>query len=184
MNTALKNYAKTIKNEGWKAGESLIKKGIKEFGADFKKWAYAIGVALRAKELLDEDKRKPVYALLVAPQADRKAILLGRQTLSIREGIRDYQADSQLMLCCHLEPWVVMADIVNVRHCRLHQVTEKEYRAAGFDSITEVVEVLRNYYPNFGMNAEVTLISWANVRGKLVDDLKAKKKKTCCGHMD
>lgn len=53
MKAALKSYAQTIKQKGWKAGEKLIEDGVKNFGKEFKQWARAIGVYLRAKELLE-----------------------------------------------------------------------------------------------------------------------------------
>lgn len=58
LKATLKEYGRTIKREGWKAGESLIKDGVKKFGPKFKKWAYALGIMLRAIELLSNDKKK------------------------------------------------------------------------------------------------------------------------------
>ena len=51
---ALKDYAKTIKNQGWKAGESLIEKYKKRF-PDFDKWATAMTIMLRLNEMLEEE---------------------------------------------------------------------------------------------------------------------------------
>ncbi len=54
---ALRHYGKTIKTHGWRVGEPLIKKYSRKF-PEFKRWAYALGIMLRADELLDEDKGK------------------------------------------------------------------------------------------------------------------------------
>lgn len=50
---ALAQYGRTIRKDGWKAGEPLIAKNEKRF-KDFKRWAYALSIVLRANELLEE----------------------------------------------------------------------------------------------------------------------------------
>jgi hypothetical protein len=52
MKHALLQYGAVIKRRGWDAGEPLIRAGEKRF-RDFRRWAYALGILLRAKELLD-----------------------------------------------------------------------------------------------------------------------------------
>ena len=74
------------------------------------------------------------------------------------------------MLCCHLEPWAVMADIVEVRHCLLEEVTEEEVRADGFKDRTDMLEGMKRYYPSLGYSSPITVIRWENARGKLVDE--------------
>lgn len=51
MKAALADYGQKIKRDGWEAGENLITKGEKQW-KDFRKWAYALGIMLRAEELL------------------------------------------------------------------------------------------------------------------------------------
>lgn len=51
---ALAQYGRAIRKDGWKAGEPLIEKYEKRF-KDFKRWAYALGIMLRANELLEEE---------------------------------------------------------------------------------------------------------------------------------
>ena len=51
MGSALIEYGKTIKRDGWKAGEPLIEQGEKRW-PEFRKWATALGILLRAKEIL------------------------------------------------------------------------------------------------------------------------------------
>lgn len=51
MQEALQEYGRTIRKSGWKAGEPLIRMNAKRF-KDFKKWARALAMMLRATELL------------------------------------------------------------------------------------------------------------------------------------
>ncbi len=74
------------------------------------------------------------------------------------------------MICCHLEPWCVQADVVSVRHCNLVEVTPEEFRADGYHSKEEMAVSLRSFYPNLDWYSPVTVIRWENVRGKLVDE--------------
>ena len=53
---ALVEYGRTIRQSGWKAGEPLIQKNSKRW-KDFGKLAKALGIMLRAKELLEEQGR-------------------------------------------------------------------------------------------------------------------------------
>ncbi len=115
--------------------------------------------------------KRPLVALLIAPDREmRKATLEGRKKITIREGYREYYSGMTVMLCCHLEPWCVMADITAVRHCLLSEVTEKEWRADGFASREELLTGMQRFYPTMTWDSAVTVISWDNVRGKLVDD--------------
>ncbi len=115
--------------------------------------------------------KQPLYALLVAPgHKTRTEILYGRKTVSIREGHRDYKAGNPVMLCCHIEPWAVMADITQVSHCTLSEVTEEECRDDGAANKKELLADLKRFYPNITMDSPVTVIRWANVRGWLKDN--------------
>jgi len=51
---ALVVYGRTIKADGWAAGEPLIERGVRMWGQVFKQWAHALGIMLRAEELLEE----------------------------------------------------------------------------------------------------------------------------------
>ena len=48
---ALAEYGRTIQEDGWRAGELMIERYAREI-PDFKRWAYARGIMLRAEELL------------------------------------------------------------------------------------------------------------------------------------
>jgi len=117
--------------------------------------------------------KQPLYALLVAPIEEMiVAVLDGTKTITVREGHRDYRPGLPVMLCCHLEGWAVQADIVNVRHCALKEVTEEEWADDGFTSQEDLLTGLQRFYPCLTMDSPVTVIRWKNVRGLLVDEFK------------
>ena len=55
MREALAEYGATIKCSGWKAGDALIEAGEKKW-PEFRRWAYALGIVLRANEILEDAK--------------------------------------------------------------------------------------------------------------------------------
>lgn len=117
---------------------------------------------------------QPLYALLIAPdQKLRNDVLAGKKKITIRQGYKDCKP-GPAMICCHLKPWAVMVDITSVRYCKLSELTEQEFTADGSKTIDEVLEKLRKYYPDLELSSPVTVISWDNVRGKLVDDYRAR----------
>lgn len=50
---ALALYGATIKEAGWEAGEPLISRFSEEF-MNFREMAWAVGIVLRADEIIDE----------------------------------------------------------------------------------------------------------------------------------
>jgi len=122
--------------------------------------------------------KRPLVALLIAPDREmRHAILEGRKRITIREGYREgYDLGRPVMLCCQIDPWCVMADIAAVRHCLLSEVTEEEWEADGFASREELLTGMQRFYPEMDWNSAVTIISWDNVRGKLVDNWRKLRK--------
>jgi len=118
---------------------------------------------------MNSQPRKPLYAILVAPgEEERKKIISGEITATIREGRRNYNTGIG-MLCCHINPWVVMTTIIEVKYCRLQALKEEEYKKAGYDSLEDALQKMKKYYPKLDFESEITMITWTNVRGKLVD---------------
>jgi len=104
--------------------------------------------------------------------SDRKArldIINGKKKITIRKDWRDYRP-GLVIICCHIEPWAVMAEITKVRHCTLEEVTEAEYQADGFKSKKGLLEGLRKFYPDITWNSPVTIIRWDNAHGYWVDN--------------
>jgi len=121
----------------------------------------------------------PLQAIKIAPdkpgQNQREMILSGEKTLTVRAGSRDHWK-GPVMLGCEIEPWAVMAEIIEIRHCLLHDVTDEEVKADGVNGeLTGLWADLRKYYPEMTLLSPVTVIRWANVRGKLVNDYRKSK---------
>jgi len=111
-------------------------------------------------------------AILISPDPEsRRKILSGEKTCTIRKGTRNYKSGTA-MLCCHVEPWAVMADITGICFCNLSNVAEKDFKSTGFDSQEEMLEGMRKFYPDINSESDVTVVRWENVRGKLVDDFR------------
>jgi len=119
--------------------------------------------------------KPPLQALLIAKEW-KGVVISGRKRISIREGHRDYR-QGPVMLCCNLENWALMADIVSVRHCVFSEVTAEEFQADGFKTRRELLDALLKYYPNISLDSFVTIICWKYARGKLVDTYRAKHAK-------
>jgi len=118
--------------------------------------------------------KRALRALLISPdEKQREAILSGKKKITIREGHRDY-IPGQVLLACPIEPWCVGADINDVRHTTLREVTPEEFIADGYADAIEMLVDLRKYYPQIDANSNVTVIKWDNVRGKLVDEYREK----------
>lgn len=113
--------------------------------------------------------KQALQALLIAPDHQmRTNIIYGRKTVTIREGHRDYHP-GPVMICCHLVPWAVMADVISVRHCTLLEVTDEEYKADGFHSQDDLLAGMKRFYPDMTMDSPVSVIRWENARGFLAD---------------
>ncbi len=116
----------------------------------------------------------PAQALYIPPgEATRNLILNGRKQCGVVIGNVAFRTDEPIMLCCHIEPWIVQADIVAVRHCMLRDVTPKEYRGEGCDNPAGLLAKLRQFRPNLSPASRVTIVSWQSPRGRLVSERQA-----------
>lgn len=113
--------------------------------------------------------KQPLTALLIAPdEGMRRRVETGEKTITIREGHRDYRP-GLVMLCCHLVPWAVQAEITDVRHCALREITREEWESDGFVSQTDLLTQMRRFYPKLELDSAVTVIRWKDARGALVE---------------
>ena len=88
---------------------------------------------------------QPLQALLIAPDpARRQRILAGEKSITIRQGWRSYRT-GPVMLCCHLEPWCVRAEIMDVRLTLLSNVTREEIAAEGCENYLELKALLQRF---------------------------------------
>ena len=114
--------------------------------------------------------RPPACAIFVSSDKQlQSAIVHELITVFILEGHCDYQKGSEIMLGCHLNTWVVMADIENIRHCTIRQVTESEYTDAGFSNKDKLLTRFQKKCLYTDPDAPVTVIKCKNMRGYLVD---------------
>lgn len=114
--------------------------------------------------------KQPLTTLLIAPNSDvTLAIIYEEKTITIRNGHYDFRVGRPIIIGCYRASWAVMADITEVRHCTLGEVTKEEYLADGFETQKDLLEGLRQFFPNLDMDSPVTVIKWSNVRGWLVD---------------
>lgn len=113
-----------------------------------------------------------MQAILVANDAKMRAdILSGKKQITIRKGRRDYKKGS-VMLCCHIEPWAVMADITMIRQDPLRDVGLEELQDDGFKDHDDLYQGLKTYYPDLSSDDIVTIVRWDNLRGKLVQKVQ------------
>ena len=112
--------------------------------------------------------KQAMQALLIAPDAAmRRDIVDGEKCITIREGHRDYRL-GPVMLCCHLEPWAVMADIISVRHTTFGGLRMDEIHDDGCAKQQDLFDLLLRFYPELKPHSDVTVIRWEKVRGALV----------------
>lgn len=115
--------------------------------------------------------KPPLLAILIAPDEEmRRRIVAKIKKITLREGHRGYTVGSQVMLCCHLVPWAVIAKITEVKHCILREVTQEEWEADGFIDQEDMLDGLRKFYPKIDWESPVTVIRWDDVSGALVDE--------------
>ena len=125
---------------------------------------------------MEGEREQPMFALLVRPNDKlRQDIVNERITAAIVAGYRNYMPDHELILCCHREPWAVLADIVEIKMLRLYGISCRDIEAAGYSTREEMAREFQKYCPNLDQNTPFTVIRWQNVRGKLVDDFKRKE---------
>ena len=104
------------------------------------------------------------------------SILSGKITTTVTERCYDYKFGRSLILCNHVECWVVMVDIIAVRHCLFSEMTTQECQAVGFETCWSLLDNLRIFNASLSLSSEVTIIKWSNMRGKLVDNYKENHK--------
>lgn len=127
-----------------------------------------VEASYRRKEDVEKSNlKRPLQALLVSPDTwNREEIARGVITATIRDGHRDYR-NGQVMLCCHIVPWVLMAQIIKVRHITLEQLLLSECSSAGFQNTTGAHEELLKFYPHISFGSPVTYIRWDKIEGRL-----------------
>ena len=102
---------------------------------------------------------RAMQAILIAGKKQRDDVLHNVKRITIREGHRDYSPGSA-MLGCHILNWAIIRKIISVEHQLLADVTEQEYKDDGFNTLFELADGLRKYYPDISLNSPVTIVRW------------------------
>jgi len=107
-----------------------------------------------------------LQAILIASNNHQMKInvMTGYKSITFREGHRDYHV-GPVMLCDELESWVVKANIYDVQHKILSQLTQEEWEADGFSSLEDTLGGLWVYYKDITMDSPVTVVKWNNISG-------------------
>lgn len=125
---------------------------------------------------MENAREQAMFALLIRSDDElRQDIVSGKITVAIRKGYRNYRPNHELMLCCHHEPWAVLADIVEISYLYPYAISQYAIEAAGYRTMEEMACKLKECYPDLDKDTPLTVIRWQNVRGRLVDDFRRKE---------
>jgi hypothetical protein len=102
--------------------------------------------------------KRALQAILIAGE-EMKFVLANRKKITIREGHRDYTLGPVLIGCNQID-WATMREITVVKHCTLVEVTPEEYQADGFETKSEMLNGLAQFYPDINWESPVTVIKW------------------------
>ena len=117
-----------------------------------------------------EDLQRPFTALLIAPTPGaHHDVLEGMLSATVRMEHRDYVTGERVMLCCHLQPFAVMATVQRVRHCTVKQLKQEQLERAGYKTHRDLLDALRTFYPKLCSTSKITYIAWKSLEGELVE---------------
>ena len=103
--------------------------------------------------------KRALQAILIAGEAMKNDVLMNVKKITIREGHRDYTPGPVLLGCPNLN-WATMREIIDVRHCRLVDVTAEEFLADGFETKSDMLMGMAEFYPHINWDSEVTVVKW------------------------
>ena len=103
--------------------------------------------------------KRALQGLLIAGETMRDAVLNDTKKITIREGHRDY-TPGPVLIGCHLLNWATIRIIISVRHTTLIRLHPKDWIADGCNSQEELLQMLRQFYPDLNLDSEVTVIEW------------------------
>jgi len=103
--------------------------------------------------------KRALQAILIAGEEAKEDVLSGRKNITIREGYRDY-TNGPVLIGCHLLNWATMKKITAVSHRTLDQVWPWQFNADGFETQTDMLNGLREFYSDIDWDSEVTVVEW------------------------
>ena len=103
--------------------------------------------------------KRALQAILIAGEEMKQDVLNNTKQITIREGHRDY-TNGPVLIGCHELNWSTMREIVDVRYCTLREVPRIDYEADGFETQSEMLDCLAQFYPHINWDSEVTIVRW------------------------
>jgi hypothetical protein len=103
--------------------------------------------------------KRALQAILIAGTKIKENVLYIKKKITIREGHRDY-TKGPVLIGCHLLNWIVVREIIEVRHTTVGQVINEECMDDSFGASLNLLVGLQKYYPNLTMDSPVTVIRW------------------------
>jgi hypothetical protein len=97
-------------------------------------------------------------------------ILTGKKKITIRTWYRDY-VPGLVMIVSPKTNRCVEATLTDVKYYLAKNVPEADCIADGFSGLEDMILGMKNYYPDFNSESEVTVVKWKDVRGLLAEKL-------------
>lgn len=117
-------------------------------------------------------KKRPIQAILMSNSYEQwDNIVNGNKEITIRTGYRDY-VPGLLMIVNPEINMCVKATLTDVKYYLAKDVPKKDCIADGFSDLEDMITGMRQYYPEFNPDSEVTVIKWKDVQGKMVDTVR------------
>lgn len=87
----------------------------------------------------------------------------GEKYATARLGDRDFEVGEKLVLYNHEIQWVAETKVVDVKHCKIEDLTQEDIQAQGYRTRTAFMAVMEKVYPNVALNNRVTLVEWGEL---------------------
>ena len=114
------------------------------------------------KARLEETLRKPLQALIIANEKNKRTVLNGAQKIIIEREWIDYSKGFAL-LCCPPNELCLGVMITDVRHCLAEEITEDESKDYGFVNYPDMINDMKRYYNDFNDKIKVTVTRWKDL---------------------
>jgi len=99
--------------------------------------------------------------LLLASDLYDKATT-GEKNITIRTGLRDFTPGDPIKLVdAEDDNQFIVRTVLDVLQTTAARLPEEYQRADGFTSKVEMVQLMRNYYPDFDLGSLITVIGWS-----------------------
>lgn len=87
----------------------------------------------------------------------------GKKFSTIRQGIREYNI-GKAVLCCDKISWCIPVNIKSVSQTSFYFMDEKVAWEEGFLNKEEMFQQMKQYYPDFTKNDNITIVEWELIK--------------------